>query len=99
MSNAAAERASDGVQLLLPSSGAAACGAGAGAVALGAAGAAAAAATLSPLTSVAKDDMFALPGPVVVTAMPGPASSRQKMFHHSARLPSSQNRLPKLLRT
>jgi hypothetical protein len=76
MSIAAAETASAKPWLLLLSNRAAAWGAGAGAAAvlLAAAGAVDDDATLSPLMSVAADDEFVLPGPVVVTAMPGPAT-------------------------
>ena len=81
MSVAAAETASAKPWLLLPIARAAAWGAGAGAAAvlLAAAGAADDDATLSPLMSVAADDEFVLPGPVVVTAMPGPAAGNKHM--------------------
>lgn len=77
MSIAAAVAESAELQLILLSTRAAAWGAGAGAAAvlLAAAGAADDAATLSPLMSVAADDEFVLPGPVVVTAIPGPAAA------------------------
>jgi hypothetical protein len=85
MSIAAAKTASAKPWLLLLSARAAAWGAGAGAAAaavlLAAAGAADDDAMLSPLMSVAADDEFVLPGPVVVTAMPGPATDSKLAVH------------------
>ena len=86
VSSAAAETASAKLLLLLLSTRAAAWGAGAGAAAvlLTAAGAADDDATLSPLMSVAADDELVLPGPVVVTAMPGPAADSKHDVHTAA---------------